>query len=280
MVGAMNSEHASLVILDSICVAGGSGSNEDLIGWSRERCWVLDGATPVTRSLIDPESDARWLVQQVDEILRTQEIDEALTADIRSGIGSIASAVADRLLIQGFPDHELPPACSLGLIQLKHGRLEAAIAGDVTVYFPQSRVLLEDLRFGSKEKAAHRESAGAGLESIAVREDIAQRRRRYIDGPGDMYVLSNNRRVSEGVRHRTVPLHDGDEVIMLSDGFARLVDSYEIFGSYSDLYNSIRDSGLFPAYEALRDFESTKRSRSNFKSADDASALYAVVRNS
>lgn len=273
----MSDGSQTLRVLESWSAAGGAGANEDLVGWSGDRCWVVDGATPVTPNLIDRRSDARWLVEQVDEILRDQSTATALSQNIASGVESIAAAIAVRLSRLDFPESALPPACSLGLAQLNSERLEIAIAGDVSIYLPRSGTLLHDPRFGGREKSSRTRHQGVALNSKLVQKDIADRRWRYIDGPGDMFILSRNTRISKGVLERTVRTFDGEEVLLMSDGFARLVESYGIFGDYSSLMAFVREHGLSGAYSLLRQHEVSNESDSNFKRSDDASAIHAVV---
>lgn len=273
----MTASTRQLRVTDSLTSAGGLGVNEDLIGWAGQRCWVLDGATPVTPNLLNPESDARWLVEQVDGVLRDQA-NAPLGQDIADDFKAVALAIDARLLRLGFPDDALPPACSIGIAQLHHGLVRLAIVGDIAIYLPRQRLLLNDTRFGGREKGARARHPSAELSSLSVRDDIAARRRSYIYGPGDMYVLSRSSRVARGVRSKTVRAADVDEILIMSDGFTRLVDSYGVFADYADLADAVRQHGIAAVFDQLRDFESHGvRSNDNFKAADDASAIRIAV---
>ncbi|UDF13527.1 protein phosphatase 2C domain-containing protein [Antiquaquibacter oligotrophicus] len=264
-----------LNVSDSISDAGGAGSNEDIVGWSDNRCWVIDGATPVTPNVIDRRSDARWLVEFVDASLRNRkdEVDPALE------IGAIARAVDHRLTELGFPTSSLPPACSLALVTVSRARLSVALVGDVLVYLPERDVLLKDSRFGARERAAKNVSLQDGLESKDVRESIASRRRTYIDGPGDMFVLSRNPRVADGVKVSTFALNSREKILVMSDGFARLVDTYSVFSTFLQLFSYVEERGTQDALALLREHEARnpRGTSSNFKKADDASALVAIA---
>lgn len=264
----------SSLVAEALTRPGGAGPNEDLVGWHGSLAWVVDGATPVTPNLIDPASDARWLAERVDASLRGVAADGSApsVADI---VRLVALDIDEELRRAGFPNEALPPACSLGLVRIESDEVTLAIVGDALVYADGPGQLLDDSRFGRNEKRSRSDHGDrASISSADVRDDIAVRRRRYIYGPGDMYVLSRSPRVALGVRSKTLQRARAGGILMMSDGFARLVDTYRVFSDYSSLYKFVRHEGLEAAYETLRAHERRSGgSSANFKKADDASAV-------
>jgi hypothetical protein len=110
------------------------------------------------------------------------------------------------------------------------------------------------------------------------REQIAMRRQGYIQGIDGNFVLSNNPDVVRGVRTKNVAVRPGDNLLLCTDGFARLVEGYKAYESWTALSDTVAKDGLSAVLDELRAYERRQvRSRQNYKASDDACAMILTI---
>jgi hypothetical protein len=267
-------------VIDQVASPGDGICDEDRAGASDWLAWIVDGATSLsTTPFLPARTDADWLATHVDGYLRG--LRAVVGFDAGQLLGAVASDVAEALWCLDFPPGEIPPACSCGVVTRVGQQVLLAIVGDVTLYLAGYDVVLEDPSFRGREAAGVRAIRGAagstGGFSAAEVDSIAGRRRKYITGELGSYVLSNNPGVRAGVRQVVADAPAPARVLLATDGFARLVDTYVLFQDWPSLLAEVDSIGLAGMVAVLRRYEAERRTGSHYKARDDAAALLVDV---
>jgi protein phosphatase 2C-like protein len=269
--------------------------NADGSSVSADVVLLLDGAAPRGSERASTyHDDAVWLVRRFVEIFRGQ--DDTPLAELSMPERSEQARLAlrgeydDLCRRAGGVPTEAPFAC-LAIAHDTRQNIELWNMGDLTT--------LVRRRDGSVERcgeSAVRELDGRAIEHLgrelaAGVEPHAARIARVWATLGSNRAL-RNRLLGYHVldiadacqgrfEHRTWPRRDVRELLMMSDGFYRLVDT---FGRYTDasLFEALERSGAKSLLEELRalereDAECTRALR--FKTHDDATALWLGLEN-
>jgi hypothetical protein len=274
--------------------APGSRINEDGYGvWpdpaACRAAWVLDGVTGLNdRALLPGPSDAAWFVAQVQDLL------PALLAELPAApAAALVATLAHRLEVRQAAswldargaDGRETPAASFTLVRVMENEVEIASLGDCLtlveghdgVVQVSDHPVLEEIEAAIKRDM--RALRAAGVAALAdVRKRMlpslhAQRRKRNI--PGGYGVLSPDQACLPLLKVRRLPATAIRRLLLVSDGYYRLVDHY---GAMSDAELLAQTAALGPdellrrlrAIEAA-DPEAVRFPR--FKLSDDATAL-------
>jgi hypothetical protein len=253
------------------CTIGDGQANEDTAGLTAVMAWLIDGATDVDPNTHFTETTgARWIADEVDALFRAMPENTE-----HHPIELAAIHVRERLQSIGFPSDRLPPACSCGMIRQCGETVELSLVGDVFIYSLYDDYLLSNPVFGHNEKAAvARTGSSNGLRDTQALRGIAARRRNYIRGVDDIWVLSNNPSIRDGVVRTILPRQAGNEYLLASDGFARLVEPYGVFHGWKELSLYLKRHGADRAMSLLRSFEDEHATDTwHFKARDDACVI-------
>jgi serine/threonine protein phosphatase PrpC len=263
--------------------------NEDLFGSRATAVWVLDGATGIAEERVLPgSSDARWLVEVVTDALGDAiERNLALPELWRVVAEAVVSAFARDALRPGAPAMDMPCAC-LGMTRIFGTDLELANIGDSHIVHRgrDGRVSC----FGSSNLPALDESVRAQatqLQSSHLRRDeiwplllpLLRRNRGLMNLPEGYWIVDVSARWLEHVETSTRTTEAGDTLLLATDGFWRLVDTYGRHDPASLLASAL-DAGLAPLVGELRAIEATDgecRRYPRLKARDDATAVLAKV---
>lgn len=265
-----------LRFIDEVSEPGGVRLNEDRVGGHGALGWVVDGATSLEESPFLPAaSDVQWLVDYVDNQLR--ELSGEAQGKTGEMIFSILQERAKKELARlGFPSDRVHPACSIGLCLVGPSGLELARVGDVTcVAAGEKLVELSTDYFNGREAAAVRAANATGNDD--ARAGILARRLTYIQGREEESVFSGH---PDGVlrtysaRVAGLPV---DSVLICSDGFARAITDYDLYGDWEAIVSDAMQAGLGSIVKKIRDFEVTSDGGWHFKRSDDASAVLAEI---
>lgn len=263
----------------------GTTLNEDCWGHAEGAVWVMDGATGVwPRQRLSPTSDAAWLVQQVDQALRAlhDPLHEAAVV-LREALAAVGARARKLCDLDAIAPVELPSA-SFVAARRRGDTLELANLGDCTILWRSGASGAR--RFGSSGVAqldaalaealtAHRAN---GLTLAQAREavmDLVRSHRAMMNHPDGYWILDLS---GAGVPHLQTTFVDASstiEVLLMSDGFYRLVD---VFGRYDDdaLMDAAIAGGLTPLLAELRGLEALDKSCESYsrgKTCDDATAV-------
>jgi hypothetical protein len=249
---------------------------------------LLDGAAPRGGQRVsDAENDTVWLVRRFVE-----EFARAGAGDVRERVERVRAELKRQYdglcAVAGFSPAEPPFAC-LAVAERAGESLDLYNMGDLTTLvrrrdgsvqrFGQSAVLELDRRALSEMRRLQL----AGVEPHAERRDrvgpiILAHRELRNRLPG-YDVLDLDAGGAERLEHRRFAAAEVRDLLMLSDGFYRLVDTLHRHTDAS-LFEAVGQRGLAPLLAELRELEQgdpecTRYLR--FKTHDDATALWLDV---
>jgi Protein phosphatase 2C len=266
-------------------VTDGAGVNEDLAGADPPFYWVLDGSTPLFGHTVkSSRSDAEWLVLTIDTWLRRNLADRT-DFDPTRLIGSLARVLGREYKKEGVPVGPEGPSAALALVRVRTGAVDYAVLGDVTVVIRSRRrvEVVRDEKVTEFDRAAieilTRElDAGATYDHAhRVLGDTLRSNRRYMNSQPGYWILTNRSRAARHAVAGTKRIAPGAEVLVMSDGFARVVDTFGLYRGWNGLLAHARKKSLNSALEALRAAERRDPQCRRFPRLspfDDATALY------
>ncbi|GAB3806531.1 protein phosphatase 2C domain-containing protein [Micromonospora zhanjiangensis] len=259
-------------VLDMLTTAGGVGANEDRVGCRGPLAWVIDGATDLYEEAALPaDSDVLWLVDTL-----ARHLDSAGTRGYRGSatelLTEISEIVAREQSALGFPVDRVPPACSVALLVDRGSRYDVTRIGDATaVIVGRVPGLLATGYFDRREAAA----VGTGEVDQRRIRSAMQERRLHTMTSGDVESVFSGHQKRKLRPHCLVgDWSDVDDILLCTDGFARLVTDYGIYQSWSDVVSDGRAHGLSYLEKLIRGVEAGAEGHSGrFKRSDDVAAL-------
>jgi serine/threonine protein phosphatase PrpC len=263
--------------------------NEDVYGAIERAVWVLDGATGIAEQRILPgPSDARWVVDIIDAALR-REVDHARpVAEVMRDVARMAMAAFARdALRRGAPAMDMPCAC-LALLRLVGTRLEFATIGDCRILHRRTDGSLSC--FGSSKLSALDEGLRQEVirwQATGLRHDEVwplilpsiRRNRGLMNEAEGYWILDLSERWIEHVETMSVIAVPSDVLLLVTDGFWRLVDIYGRYDAES-LFGAALSGGLRPLAAELRAIEAADeecRRHPRLKTRDDATAVLVRI---
>lgn len=267
-----------LDLIQSVSLAGSADvANDDRAGLADRLGWVIDGATDLgPPGLVGARGGAAWLAMEADLAFAA-----AADAPLAAMVAGVAKRLAARFATvqTRAPEGrwELPCAAMLA-VRLDGDQLEAAWLGDCVGLHARGGQVT---RFGAEEEgkeaegaAAERLGAGAKVRSEAVIDALREGR-----GHAGRVVLGVEPESAAGLMTARLPMAAGDELLLMTDGFAALVDIYAEFDAGS-LMAAARAEGLAALGGRLRQIEAGDAGCSRwprFKASDDATALWVRI---
>lgn len=282
----------ALALVQSLSRPGGQSPNDDRAngnaGAASGHAWVVDGATGVAdRSYISSsDSDAAWLAARLDQLFADlPQTSEPLRVAMRRIIGRVRDDYLLETSLSSVPDYAIPSAAALycGWEQSGHRvHIRFSGLGDCSAIVREASGLLHivgDLSSGGSDAdmlerfgAFHGDhSASAEAE---LREFLRSRRER-MNKPDGYWVFSITPEAASHLTECTLCLRSPADMLMMTDGFARLIDHFEAY-TPETLIDAALSRGLEPLYDELRALEAADpdcKTAPRVKLEDDASAV-------
>ena len=268
-------------LIQSVSLAGAADTpNDDRAGSADSHAWVIDGATDLgPAGLVGPRGGAAWLAAEAHAAFIAAE--DARIAALCEGVAEqLAAAYARARTRDPLGRWELPMASFLAA-RLDGAMIEYGWLGDCAgVLRSGARVT----RLGSprQEKDAEAERAaalaGEGLGSPERSVPILEELRKSRSRPG-LRILGVEPETMAALETGRTPCAPGDELLLMSDGFAALVDAYAAFDEV-ELMDALDRGGLLPLATRLREIETEDAACTRyprFKTCDDATALWLRI---
>lgn len=281
---------ARLHIVEYVCEPGGE-HGDDLWGHIGSAVWIQDGATGLSgsRMLSEATSDAAWFVAAINAELRAAD----WTGPAYRALRAAVSAVAARFCAEAqdvASDTSTWPAGCIAILRLDGGSVELTNLGDCkflfrhadggpTQAFGSSPVTALDQQLVRHMVALRAEGVTEPPALWARLVPLMREGRRLRNVDGGYWVLDIQGRGLDHVQHVTLPADQVGHVLLMTDGFYRLVDTYEAY-SDSSLLDAALLRGLAELYEELRAIEATDDRCLIFprvKSRDDATAVLVRI---
>jgi hypothetical protein len=291
--GASNVPGAKLVFRgqDWLSIAGGA-TNEDGGGSAAHFAWLLDGATGLPQQRLLPgDTDAQWLVSEACAFFEQLKQCSPAAQHLCTLSAFLSNRFQEARVRAPSPGklEELPSA-SLALAVIEDQCLTIANIGDcrtlvrypdgVTRQFGDSPVSALDAQVVGRLVELQRADRSASY--LALKAEVApliRRNRLLKNQPNGYWVLEPGESWLQYVQYFAAGVASGTHVLMLSDGFYRLVDHYHLYSDESLVAAAVQD-GLEVLARRLRQVEDEDpecRAYPRLKPRDDATALLLRV---
>ena len=282
-------------VKDSLCIAGNSAKAcEDAIGFGKGYCFVIDGASGLSKvNIVDEQSDAAWFATQVKEKLcaRLEDDDRTPTATIISDIiKELNDTYVNALAEKGMEPPSDSPSAGITLFRQMDGRIEFFGLGDCTGVLRKTDgevIVLKDTRLSILDEQVLRKMAEmhhqTGISVLDAREkcnDLLLLNRSMRNKDGGYWILDLS---GDGVEHALIcswPENSVKTFFACSDGFAQLTDVFGIYKDYAELLEEAENTDLIKLCDTLftaqtQDHEANRFPR--FKFRDDTSCLWGKL---
>jgi hypothetical protein len=272
----------------------GSTVNDDGGGSAARLAWVLDGATGLPQERLLPgDSDAQWLVSEACSFFERPGADRPAAQHLSALSAFLCSRFQAARVRAPSPDRlEELPSASLAFAMIEGQSLSIANIGDcrtlvrfpngATRQFGDSPVTALDAQVVGRLVELQRSNPSAGFGALkADLLPLIRRNRLLKNQPNGYWVLEPGASWVQYVQYFAAAAAPGTHVLMLSDGFYRLVDHYHLYSDAALLAAAVED-GLQVLAQRLRQVEDEDpecRTHPRLKPRDDASALLLVVRS-
>lgn len=276
---------------ENVIVPGyGRQCNEDAIGWGKDYCFCMDGASCLSGAkVLDPQSDAAWMTRKIKKALcaaldggdsrPTGEILAEILAPLRE---TYLSACGENIPTDS-------PSAGIALFRKRAGKLEffglgdclgmAKIHGEI---FSSRDENLPKLDGSVLQEIIRLRSQGYSKEQAmdAVREKLLYNRS-LRNTPAGYWVLDllTYREGIENAREFTWELDAPVAVFACSDGFSQLTDTLHQYPDYPALFGAVRQQGIAPLFEKMcriQDQDPDLLRYPRFKHRDDTCALWGA----
>lgn len=258
-------------LIQSISLAGSAATpNDDRCGTTPALAWMIDGATDLgPPGLMGSQPGAAWLAATASRAFARAE-DCSLPSVLDHVFEQTAAAYAAERTRDPEDDWELPSAAFLA-VALTSGTLDLAWLADCACILLRGETAT---RLGpqpnSEETDRARIHAAGSERPLAMLRAQRMRPERYILGIDPSHIA-----FVESATARVVP---GDEILLMTDGIAALIDDYEM--PLEAFVTTLRTGGLPALAARLRAIEEEDADRARyprFKRSDDATALWLRV---
>lgn len=257
--------------------------NEDAVSVGRACAIVVDGATPL---FID--NDTLGLVAKFSSRLASDLNNNFLQDQaLARCVFDTRDAMANDFIS---PNQVDPPSASLAAAVIGEEKINYIVIGDCKfVRIPASGG--ESIVFDERLPDLNRKST---LELKKLQDSGVSHK----DAVSQCMGLQKLHRINETTRGGGMSLsatvnqipvflegefftHSGDRILLCSDGFSRLVDTYKTFLTYRDLADNISQFGIDSIIKKLREIEdndSECRVYPRMKKSDDASCVLIEIK--
>lgn len=270
---------ARISCTDVVSERGEHAVNEDFVGYTDEWAWVLDGASGVgSAPWIDKESDARWLVLELDSALRAVAPNVGSPEDLlRTSIGRVRSAIPES-------KGRLLPNASAAIVHVTEVGVDFVCLGDVSVVgWSRKHGIVVGANGVSLPFEESSVAQMANLQASGVPFEEAQRRvldntlnfrRQKMNRAGGYWTVSAS---PQAVDHALKgQLRGVEEVFLMTDGFRRYDQLYGIRDTIAEAIDDFRVLGLQACLASIRRIEEADphcRRYPRIRKSDDATAV-------
>ena len=283
------------VLKQSICYPGyGSRANEDAIGYGRNYCFVMDGASCLSgKNVVDPISDAAWMAGKVrDGLCALLDADDPRpTAELlRQVMSQVRQVYLHALREQGVDMPEDSPSAGFALFRVRNGMLEffglgdcvgtAKLSDGTNFWSLDQNLPALDQQVLDRMHALHKQTGITMQEAKKSCTDLLLHNRNLRNKPGGYWIL--DLLSDDGIENATQmswALTSPICVGAFSDGFAQLTDVFGKYEDYTDLFEAMQKNDLEDMFDclcALQDADADCTNHPRFKRRDDTCALWGI----
>ncbi|WP_242153941.1 protein phosphatase 2C domain-containing protein [Sphingomonas sp. BAUL-RG-20F-R05-02] len=266
-------------LVQSISLSGSAAvANDDRAGAGMRLAWVIDGATDLAPpGLLGEQGGAAWIAAMADRAFASSPA--AALPDIVAGVfSSLLDAFHRARLREPLERWELPSAAFL-CVALEETRLNVAWLADCACLHLRGDLVR---RLGPQPSPAETQEAeairAAGFALLPARSAPTLDHLRRHRARAERRILGVEPNHAEAVHYDAVVVAPGDELVLMTDGLAALIDDYGL--PADDFARALRRDGLHGLATRLRaiegdDPDGTRFAR--FKPSDDATGLWLSI---
>lgn len=261
--------------------------NEDIAALYNSAAWVLDGSSSLVDRVLTPEiSDGKWFVQEWNTYLEKNI--ENYNQDIKSILSGGVEYIRDiyqKIVKSHNVDPLRTPSSAIALTRFYRDQLELFVLGDCTLVlntqgyirsFSDNKIDEFD-DFVIKKIYKHQIQDKLTFKTARERELPLLQKHRSLKNMADGYWILgfDNGAIAYGI-HDTVKVTEKISVLLMSDGFSRLVKPFGVVKKVDELLPLAKKDGLISLYERLREIETRDINCLRYprlKPKDDVSAI-------
>ena len=270
-----------LDLIQSLSIAGdNSKANDDRMGAGHAHAWVIDGATDLGEpGLLGNRGGAAWIAAEADRAFAAAPEDGSIEQTCRIVFEQVAARFAEQRTRE--PETWEIPSASFLAVAVAGNVVDCAWLGDCAALLIRNGQATRigpqrDIRDDETDLA--RSVAHHGLGSVQRVAPVLDVLRTARSRP-DRLVLGVDAAGADHIYYSSQPCVAGDELLLMSDGFAAVTDLYGLIDQVA-LPGLLVESGLSGIAARLRaaeaeDAECMRWPR--FKQGDDATAIWLRV---
>lgn len=279
----------------SICYPGfGARICEDAIGWGKNYCFVMDGASGLSgKNIVDPISDSAWMAGKIrDGLCALLDRDDPRPTRqlLRQVVAQVREEYVQALQSRKSDAPEDSPSAGLALFRQRGGKLEFFGIGDCVgvaklpdgrdFYALDSNLPKLDNQVLKQMKQIHLRTGVSMGEAKKACNDLLIKNRCLRNKPEGYWIL--DLLTDDGINNAQEETWELVEPICVgafSDGFSQLTDVFGCYRNYTALFEAMQGNDLeemFRALCALQDADSNCTEYPRFKLRDDTSALWGI----
>lgn len=275
----------------AICYQGSAKYNEDIIGFTPNGLWVLDGATGLNnKNLVSNESDAKWYVKWWNEYLYNNiNKNKSLKEILKQGIREIEIEYTSNL--KNIHISKLDkPSSSACIVKLHKNKIEYLILGDCALHtkVEEKVSVLKDKNLCILDNQVYKEMESLKDLSKLTHEEIKQNvmqtiiNNRLKKNTKDGYwILEFEEEAIDNAIYGTINTSKNISIMLTSDGYSCISDRYKLIEE-ERLIEEVSIQGVGNIYNKLREFEEEEFSVNKyprFKVKDDSSCIYVDIKS-
>lgn len=262
-----------------------SGTGDDRYVFDEAAGWacVIDGATDVgpVRIFPDGESDAAVFAEMFAQaLLADQPGADAPQAYVTRIVARLRgeAAKAARVALTDAPRSALPTAAATW-VRMRGGRLEAATLGDTVAIVRRPDGAVDVVGEPDKPAEEQERAQKVMMKTPEERRTWLQGVRAIHNTERGYWIFGTQVEAAGHVIHQTAPAPDGTHVLLMTDGFYRLVSPYGRY-THERLIEAAITNELPALMAELRSMEASPDEDvkiGRFKTSDDATALLIQI---
>ncbi len=269
-----------LDLIQSLSIAGDSAkANDDRAGAGHALAWVIDGATDLgDPGLLGALGGAAWIAAEADRAFAAAE-GETIEAVCRMVFKSVAARFAEQRTRD--PEAWEIPSASFLTVRVAENVVDCAWLGDCVALLIRDGTVARigpQLDIRDDETDLARSVAHHGLGSARRAAPVLETLRKARSRP-DRLVLGVDPAGADSIFYSSQPCVAGDELLLMTDGFAALTDLYRLVGE-DELPGLLASGGLPDLAARIRAAEADDAACTRwprFKRGDDTTALWLRV---
>lgn len=267
-------------LLQSISLAGHADTpNDDRVGCGDALAWVIDGATDLRKpGLLGTRGGAAWLAMEANSGFAAAG-DGSIEAICKGVFARLARRFDAQRTRDPVADWELPLGAFL-IARVGDAAIECGWLGDCVGLLRRGDQVhwVGPTTGKDQESARAARFAGQGLGEKDRPEPILESLRESRAQPGK-HLLGVDPSAADHLGKAVVPCAPGDELLLMTDGFAALIESYAALTPEAAMA-ALHAEGLAGLGRQLREIEATDATCTRyprFKQSDDATAIWLRV---